>query len=200
MATLGTIRDEVQARGFDFVTDARVNQWINDSYFEIAEWMPWPFLETSVSGASPITITDLRAVLSVTNSLSGVPLESVDRRVVQLGDTALDDTGIPALWWREDQTINVWPGSSTDTVTVRYIKVPTTLTADADTPIIPTRWHQVIVDGAVLRAQKDNDMWQEYQVLRAIWQQQLDLMTQSIMASNLAGPGTIVATMGHRDY
>jgi hypothetical protein len=40
---------------------------------------------------------------------------------------------------------------------VTYIKVPTDLSATNQTPAIPTRYHYLLVDGAVLEAYKDTD-------------------------------------------
>jgi hypothetical protein len=120
---LGTMRTEVKARGYDYVPDSRINQWLNWALLEICRYMPWPFLETSVTGASPLTITDLGSILSVVGSLSDVPLQAVDRRQVLISDDDLNETGNPAFFWLEGNTLNVWPGSSTDTVTVQYIRV-----------------------------------------------------------------------------
>jgi hypothetical protein len=191
---LGTMRTEVMARGYDFLSSTRVNQFLNWSYKEICRYMPWPFLETSATGASPLTITDLGSVLSVVGSLSDVPLQAVDRRQVLISDDDLNDTGTPEIFWLENNTLNVWPGSSTDTVTVQYIKSPPDLSADSDVPVIPADYHELIVDGAVLRAQKDNDNYDSYQVSRQVWQSELDLMVQAIMGRDLSGPSWITVT------
>jgi hypothetical protein len=191
---LGTMRTEVMARGYDYLSSTRVNQFLNWSYKEICRYMPWPFLETSATGASPLTITDLGSVLSVVGSLSDVPLQAVDRRQVLISDDDLNDTGTPEIFWLEGNVLNVWPGSSTDTVTVQYIKSPADLAADSDTPVIPADYHELIVDGAVLRAQKDNDNYDSYQVSRQVWQSELDLMVQAIMGRDLSGPSWITVT------
>jgi hypothetical protein len=191
---LGTMRTEVKARGYDYVPDSRINQWLNWALLEICRYMPWPFLETSVTGASPLTITDLGSILSVVGSLSDVPLQAVDRRQVLISDDDLNETGNPAFFWLEGNTLNVWPGSSTDTVTVQYIRVHYQLAVDIDTPLVPADYHELIVDGAVLRAQKDNDNYDSYQVSRQVWQSELDLMVQSIMGRDLSGPSWITVT------
>ena len=135
---LSAMRTEVQARGYDYVSTTRVDAWLNDAYFEICDAMPWPFLLTSVTGTSPLTITDLGKVLSVSDTLSDQSLSYADRRNVTAEDADISTTGTPWVWWKENNTITVYPGSSTDSVTVSYIKVPTVLTA-SDTPVIPDK-------------------------------------------------------------
>jgi hypothetical protein len=98
--SLATIRTEVQARGYDYVSNARVNAFVNTAQNEICAYMPWPFLETSASGTSPLTITDLGAVLSVSDSASDTALTGMDRRNVVAIDADLSYTGTPEIWWR----------------------------------------------------------------------------------------------------
>lgn len=191
---LGSMRTEVQARGYEYLSTTRANQFLNWAYKEVARYMPWPFLETSATGASPLTITDLGSILSVTGSLSDVPLARADRRQILIGDDDLSEIGTPALYWMENLTVNVWPSSATDTVTVQYIKVPPDMAIDADVPVIPADYHELIVDGAVLRAQKDNDNYDSYQITRQIWQSELDLMVQAIMGRDLSGPSYMTVT------
>lgn len=198
MAILSAMRTEVKARGYNDVTDARVDAWLNEGYYRVCDWMPWPFLETTISGASPLTITDLGEVLAVTNTESDFPLDYVDRRIVLAVDDDMNQLGVPQLWWLEDNTVYVWPGSSTDTVTVRYVKTPVLLTA-ADTPIIPTRWHYLLVEWAVYKAKLDNDTDDSAQVARATWNQDMDLMVQAHMDRNLAG-GTSMIVADHKDF
>jgi len=191
---LGTMRTEVQARGSDYLSTTRVNQFLNWAYKEITRYMPWPFLETSATGASPLTITDLGLILSVTGSRSDQPLARADRRQILIGDDDLSEIGTPVLYWMENLTVNVWPSSATDTVTVQYIKVPADMSLDADVPVIPADYHELIIDGAVLRAQKDNDQYDSYQASRQIWQSELDLMVLTIMGRNLSGPSFMTVT------
>lgn len=195
---LSAMRTEVQARGFDYVSTARVDAWLNDTYFEICDAMPWPFLETNVTGTSPLTITDLGKILSVVDSESDQSLSYADRRNVTAEDADLSGVGTPWVWWMENNTITVYPGSSTDSVTVRYIKVPVVLTA-SDTPVIPERWHLLIVQGAVAQGYLDIDQYDRYQGLRQAFKERLDMMISNVMGRNLSGPGLMLVT-DPKDY
>jgi hypothetical protein len=95
----------------------------------------------------------------------------------------------------ENNTITVWPGSSTDSVTVRYIKIPTQLSADGDEPVIPTRYQDLIVTGAVIQAKLDNDEIEEAIALKQnFWQPRIDQMVQDIMSRNMGGPELMQVT------
>jgi hypothetical protein len=192
---LGQIRSEVQARGFDYLLTARCNTLINIAVNEICSYMPWPFMETSVGpSASPLTITDLGWILSVVDSLQDTRLSPADRRYVLNQDADLTDTGTPQVYWTEGNTVTVWPGSATDTITVRYVKTPVDLSSDSDVPLIPTGFHDLIVHGTVLQAQLDNDMLQSYQMTRQVWQTRIDQMVQAIMGRDLGGPVLMTVT------
>ena len=59
---LGTARTELQARGFDYLSTARCNTFLNRALYILNEQESWPFLETTVSGAAPLTISDLSLI------------------------------------------------------------------------------------------------------------------------------------------
>lgn len=155
---LGTMRTELLARGFDYLPSSRANQYLNAAYHTVCEWngTPWPFLETTTTGTAPLTITDLREIVYVTNTTTGDVLEPEDVRNLNDRDPGLTVTGVPLRYWLDGlTTLKVWPLNTTNSLSVRYLKVPTDLSADADTPIVPTRAHDVIVDMAESLAYQD---------------------------------------------
>jgi len=192
---LAAIRAEVQARGYDYLSTARVNTFINMAQNEVCSYMPWPFLETSVGpSASPLTISNLGWVLSVVDSESDQSLSRADRRFILNEDADLSETGSPQVYWLEGNTVVVWPGSGTDTITVRYVQTPTDMSSDSDTSVIPTGFHDLLVLGAVAHAQMDNDDWQGYQFTRQVWQNRIDGMVQAVMGRDLGGPTLMTVT------
>lgn len=163
------LQTEFFARGFDYLNDAgtgltRAKRWINDSYNEICQTADWPFLETSTSGAAPQTLSDLRKVISVHDATNHLPLRPTTRKwiVSTFGDTA-SVTGSPRFYYVQNTTVNAYPQSGT--ITIYYLNVPTDLSGSTDTPVIPTRFHDLIVDGAVKRAYEDSDNFTEAQAL-----------------------------------
>ena len=90
--TFQQLLTEFFARGFDYLNDSgagetRAKQWINQSYQEICGLDDWPFLEATASGGSPLTIADLRTILSLTDTTTNTNLGFIDRRTLNEGIT-----------------------------------------------------------------------------------------------------------------
>lgn len=160
--TLAQLRTELKSRLNDvnkkFLSDARCNAFINRSYHSICEADDWPWLRTTTSGSAPLTISDMRSIFTVVDSTQDVALVGIDERtLIDHVDDDLTTTGTPTYYYRTSDTVlSIYPVSTTDTIKVTYLKVPTDLSLDADTPVVPTRYHMAIVDGAECHARKDN--------------------------------------------
>lgn len=194
------IRTEVEDRGFTDVGSTRINRWINQSYRGLCEREYWPFLEKSVSGNPPLEISDLRQILSVVDDDNDFVLPGVDRREVIRTDPNLDSTGDPEAWYLEDNELNVWPPNTGTNLSIRYIFVPAQMTSDADEPVVPERWQDLIVDAVVLRAYKDSDEWEAYINLKQIYEQGVEEMANSLLHRNYANPEFIVPSGVFWDY
>lgn len=192
--TLAELRTEFYARGFDFDDATRTNRWLNQAYQELCEETAWPFLEVSASSTAPLSLTDVRTILSVSDTTQGITLDGMDRRDVVDYDPDLNETGNPTHWFLDDNTLRVYPLNTTNTITVRYVEVPDAMAADGDSPDIPERYQDLIVDGAVIRAYKDTDEIDAAVALREMWDQGVYRMRRSMMDRNLQNPGTILIT------
>lgn len=188
--TFAELVTEFMARGFDYLGttagEVRAKRWINDAYQEITDYADWPFLEATAEGTAPLSVTELGHVLSAANKTVESPLKPVDRRnIVQSFDPALKMTGTAYLWYREGETtIAVWPGDTTSTIAVRYVKKPPELSATSDVPVLPTRFHSLIVDGAAVRAYKDKDNFEAGQFVRQEWERGLKQMVNALLQPN----------------
>jgi hypothetical protein len=137
--TLAQMRQELKSRLPDFLGDTRCNRLINEAYQEICEQEAWPFLEATTTGAAPLAISDLRDVLYVIDTTNDRKLISADVRNVADTDPQFDTTlGTPYCYWLSGDTVEVYPGS-TDSLSVRYTRVPSDLASDGDTSVIPSR-------------------------------------------------------------
>ena len=193
----GEIRAEVEARGYDYIADSRLNLWIDQGYQYVCALEPWWFLEQSVSGPAPLTVADLSQVLHV--SYEDEVLRGTDYRDVRDLDPALDDTGKPVMWYLDDNTIRTWP-TSTETITVRYIQKPTGLANASDEPILPEAHHAILVDLAVIAGLKDNDEYDQAQGLRNVVESQIQDLRDQVMVRNYQNPTQIVQTRHPDDY
>lgn len=173
---------EVYARGFDYLNDGgtnsdRVKRWINDAYQEICDLENWPFLRATAEGTSPLTIVDLRSVDCVGVGLGGsteLPLVA-HREARQAG--AYATTGTPWGWLLDVQGRVQSVPESSETLTVDYYRVPSPLISGSDYPVIPARYHYIIVDFAVARALQDDES-PEWQTARAAGEALLARMRQ----------------------
>lgn len=182
--TLAQLRAELQARGFDYLSDTRCNTFLNAAYqVDICEAQDFPFLESSTTGVAPKTISDLRTIETVVDSVQNLKLSPLDRRMITDGiDSDLTTTGSPVYYYlTSGTTVAVYPANTSNSLSIRYWKVPTALSADADEPILPTRYHSLIVDGAVRRAYEDDDEGEMAAAAGAVFQERLSQMAESLM-------------------
>lgn len=156
---LEALRAAFLARGFDYLTSEEANGYLNDAYLlDICEGEEWPFLEASKEGVAPVVLSDLRTVEYVTNTTQNTKLRPLLKaRITDDWNPDLTESGAPELYYiTAGTTVNVFPVSNTDEILVRYWKFPVALTGTA-TPLLPERWHSLIVDGAVARAYEKTD-------------------------------------------
>ena len=184
-----TLQTEFFATGFDDWNDAgagltRAKRIINEAYKSICDAAPWGFLETTASGTAPLTVSDARHVQTVTDNTNKQPLAYLpkDQREAIFPDTP--DTGNPEYWtWASDTSIAVYPANTSVTIEVGYLKNPVDLSVNGDTPIVPTRYHDLIVLLATVRAwrYKDASGSESIQTLKQEYREELGEMMQALL-------------------
>lgn len=186
--TFGELQSEVFARGFDYLNQdstgrARVKRWLNQAYlFDVCETAPWTFLRTSVTGTMPMTIDDLADVVWVADTTNDNGIPELDEKNIQDLDPTLDETGIAERWYlTSETTLAIWPSDPNAEFQVVYRKVPPELVADDDELLLPERHHNLIVDGAVIRAYRDSDEFDAADRLQAVFDQTLAKTTAVLL-------------------
>jgi hypothetical protein len=179
---LGDLRTELAARGFDYLSDSRLNQFINDAYVvDVCGANDWPFLEAVSTGTAPLNIVDLQTVESVIDTTGQYKLHPLDRRNITDNNYSVDEEGAPQFYYiTGGDTIHCFPKRDANVLSVRYWKVPDSLTNDADEPLVPERFRSIIIEAAVRRAYEDDDEWE----LAAASEQRFDIRLRA-MAENL---------------
>lgn len=158
--TFAEMKAEVLARGFDGLTDTRAGVYVNAARAELDRMFLWPWREKSVTGTSPISISDLGTIEAVVNtSQSSVPLSRADYRSLLDLYSDLTTSGTPCFYyvaWPSGTPEVVTYPSNSNTIGVQYWRVTPDLTG-SQTPASPSECHYTIIDIAVRRAYRDND-------------------------------------------
>lgn len=194
---LAQIRTEVQARGYDYVATSRIDLWIGQTYEWVCGQQAWPFLEATATGTAPLDIPDLSQVLFV--GAGDTVLEGADLRDILDADPSLAATGTPGNWYLDLNTVKVWPADAAAVLTVRYVRKPPALT-DVTEPLLPSAYHEILVDGAVLRGLKDNDEYDTASALQNVIDLQVEGMKDAVLQRNYQNPTIQVQSGSPSDY
>jgi hypothetical protein len=180
------------ARGFDYMSTGEAELLINDAYLvDIATVENWPFLEAQRETTAPVTIENLETIELVVDMTQGVKLHPLDLRNLTDDYPLRQETGTPSFYYVAEGVMNVYPVNTTDTLLVRYRAAPTALTGNA-TPIIPTRFHSLIIDGAVARAYEGSDDYELAQSAATTFQSRLQRMREVLLEQYRDGPHQFV--------
>jgi hypothetical protein len=193
---------ELKARGFDYLSDSRATIMLNNAKNALEDESDWPWLETTTTGVAPLSISDLRSVLYVVDTTDGAELQGIDARDVADLDTNVSTAGVPSSWWLDGTgTLRTYPVSTTASLSVRYVRFSPDLSAGSDTPLIPSRYHPVWIDYAVVEAYKDDDRFNEATaLLNDVRQRRLPQMVDAFSGRNRQGPEFQVVTGASEDW
>lgn len=191
---LAELRTEVKARGFDYLPDARINRFINTAYtLDICEDEDWPFLEATVTGTAPLTISDLRSVDWVLDTTNRTKLRPLSQKHITDVSTDENQIGTPENFYvDEGDTIKTFPTNPSVTIQVRYTKAATELTQEEDEPVFPDRFHYLVVEGAIRRAYEDDDEWQAAATTEQIFKTRLQAMKDSYATQQRDRPAEFI--------
>lgn len=215
--TLSTIAGQVRSRIRDtsydptLTTDA-INDTINDVFNEYT----LPFMQTTQ------TYTLTAGTSDITNG-SGLPdnyVQAIDLIVTSTGlemvlpyrETSISDgtnpdqddqaANTPQYWYKYGDTIRIYPKpAAAYTVTLRYYKKPTELSADSDVPEIPSEFKELIVVGAAYRIMQIKDNYDQAGILQNKYDEILQKMvvryTQVQTGQPFIMPVNVVTTTGN---
>jgi hypothetical protein len=197
---LGQLQTAVQALGYGSDTATQQAYFLNAVYREVCSSDRWPFLEsqnlvqTMSIGSNTIAIpTDLNGdpiefidavrwgigAPSATNSMYDT--DNVEPQVMRSLEVNWNgQTGTPEKWSLIAGVIHVWPWpDQVYTLYIDYTEGPADLVSSTDTPVIPARWHDVLVFGAAkYMAQRERDIYST-ETWDGVYEQKLQKMRQS---------------------
>jgi hypothetical protein len=183
--TFVQLRTALAQRGFDYLTQTQLGDYINNGYTDVCEAEDWPFLSTAVTDTVPITISDLRTVSYVLDITNQNKLRPIDRRNLTDITTDLTTAGVASYYYltTSGTVVAVYPEDLAASFTVFYYKVPPDLSADSDTPLVPSRFRSLIVDAAVNYAYENDDETAQADSATARFNARLEAMKTSLMVS-----------------
>lgn len=156
---------------------------------DICEEEDWDFLEATKEGKAPLEISDLRTIEYVLNVTEESKLAPLKRgRITDEYSTNIAESGSPSFYYlTEGDTINVFSANTADTFLVRYWKVPEELSGTKE-PLMPKRWHSLVVDAAVARAYRSSDDWELSNAAKATFEAEFQKMRESLLDYQHDGP------------
>ena len=193
---------ELKARGADYLTDARALIMLNNAKNALEDEMAWPWLEATATGPAPLTISDLKDVLSVVDTTNQRQLTGLDARDITDRDAIVTTSGTPDSWWLDGTTtLKVYPTSTSAQLSVRYVKFSPELSVGSDTPLIPVRYHALWVDYAMVEAYLDSDNFDAAAgLLNFVRQQRLPAMVELYAVRNRQNPSYVPVTWASDDW
>lgn len=184
--TFDGLRDELSARGYSHLSSARLGSLINRAYHRLNMTATWPYREDSAQGAAPLSIPTLGEVEAVSDETNEVPLEGIGYADLVEWGCDLGETGAPQYWYRSmpagEPVVNVWPSSSSVTIGVQFWSVPPEMSADSDEPLVPERYHMLIVDLAQQMAERERGNFQAASLLQQDVDRQIQEMKTDLLA------------------
>lgn len=169
MAAASTYREQ-QDRVLDLISKSdsttrnRVKNWLNLGYQDFVLRELWPFREvtdtiTLVQGTQEYDLSTEFTDIDEQNIVSVALQSTVNKKLTywpfnQLRasqpDLDLAQQATPRRYYLKAGNIGFWPvPDAAATVAIDYYKIPTEMSADADTPIIPVAYREALVHYAL---------------------------------------------------
>jgi hypothetical protein len=181
----GTLVTRVQQRVRDTgYSSTEIIGYLNDAQNDVFNEYRLPFTQTSQSynltaGESDITNgsglpTNYVQAVDMTLTSGGVQsilpyvdVTTIDNFYPNPEDAALHPPGIPIYWYFYQETIRVFPAPvASISVSLRYYKKPTELTANGDVPEVPSEFAECLIMGASYRVLQVKDNYDQAAILQ----------------------------------
>lgn len=211
---LSDIVTKVQQRIRDTgYSSAEIKNYINDTQNDVFNEYRLPFMQTTQGYTLTADVSDITNGVGLpTNYVQAIDLiltssgrekvliyrdvSQIDNWYPDADDTTVNPANVPDSWYYYAETIRVYPvPNSAYTVTLRYYKKPTLLSADADVPDIPSEFEELLVVGAGYRVLQVKDNYDQAGILENKYQELLDKL---VMKSSVPQVGTPIIMRTNR--
>ena len=169
---LSDLQSEIQRRLNDTsFSAAEITDYLNDSQREIVSRHTWPFMEKAVDGAltvnettfdnlddHDVTLDSYLIHPTQTDQTYYLTYYGHDEFYNRFPDPETASSTTPHAWTNfAGKIIFNCPPDLAYTFRQRYYKTPTTLSSSTDVPSVPERYKEVLVRGALARAEERRD-------------------------------------------
>lgn len=195
---LSGLRARLVDRGFDDLDEGQLDYLLNTAYQEICDLEDWPFCEANTSGAPPLTVSTLRKIRTVRDTVQGIWLVRTDRSDVVEAGLDPNTAGAP-VWYFIDSGTEIRTYPLGGTLSVRYYEAPAAMALAADTPIVPERFRDIIVLGAARLGMMDESASGDLGAFSQEYERRLDVMREALLYQHRQAEGVSVLAPGD-DY
>jgi hypothetical protein len=205
---LSTVTTKVQQRIKDTgYSTAEIANYLNDTQNDVFnEYPTLKFMKTSqnytvTAGVADITNgsalpTDFSTAIDLINTTAGqeqvIPYmesDQIDLLYPDAEDTTRNPAGVPLYWYLDGVTPKLFPTpAAAYTLKLRYYKKPTELTGDADVPVIPSEFEELLVEGASFRVLQVKDNYDQAAIHENRY---LDLRQQLVTKYSIQQTGSV---------
>ena len=172
------------------VLDTDWKNYINDVYGDVLSrctYFPWnegtvtlTFAPSTRAQPLPLDVWQVTAVWDQTNQFPLVPLEG--RNQVYQEYPQQTEVGIAQHYRIFNKNLQIYPLPAAQTLyTVEHTVRPTDLVADADLPVFPAPYHEMLVDGAVALAYRDDGNLQMSAAYQSDYEEQVKRLLVDLM-------------------
>lgn len=172
------------------VADADWKNYVNTAYHDVlahCTFFPWSETSSVVQIAAntrgvalPLDVWQIEAAWDQDNQFPLVALEG--RQQVYMEYPQQTEVGQAMHYHVFNNQFNVYPMPAQLTnYKLEYIQRPADLNADADLPVFPVQYHDMLVDGAVALAYVDDGNLQQAQVYQTRFEQRRQQLVNDLM-------------------
>ncbi len=170
------VQQRVRDTGY---SSSEIVDYINDTQRDVLVEYEIPLTEATQNYTVTTNVADItngnglpddfQVAINLIDTTSGqektIPYKDyheLDQLYGDLADTTLHPPGQPSCWYLYGGVIYLFPApKAAYTLTLRYYKSPPLLSSDADVPLIPEAFGELLVRGAAARVLQAKDMYDQ---------------------------------------
>lgn len=183
-----------------------IKNYLNDTQNDVFNEYRLPFMETTQDYTLVANVSDITNGTALpTNYVQAIDLTLTTRGLEKVltyrdirefdalwpdaDDTAAYPASIPTDWTMYGMTPRVHPVPNIGyTVTLRYYKKPTLLSADADVPSLPSEFEELLVMGAAYRVMQVKDNYDQAGIFQNKYDELLDKLVVRYSQAQVGTP------------